>query len=139
MKISWLSGDCHLVAKVWFTYSHRWGHISVPPIHPGTSIVFVTLIVTLLICHRPRITLIINISYNYEKYLLKILLRIRCFDSAATTLPSWITFAMHEGFPMRYCMTLYLKGLQKYDRSKLKLLNSLDKSRTFNFDLLYFW
>ena len=35
-------------------------------------------------------------------------------------------------------MTLYLKGLQKYDRSKLKLLNSLNKSRTFIFDLLYF-
>ena len=35
-------------------------------------------------------------------------------------------------------MTLYLKGLEKYERSKLKLFNSLDKSRTFNFDLSYF-
>ena len=27
-------------------------------------------------------------------------------------------------------MTFYLKGLQKYERSKLKLLNSLDKDKT---------
>ena len=32
-------------------------------------------------------------------------------------------------------MTLYLKGHQKYDRSKLKLLNLLNKNETFNFDL----
>ena len=47
--------------------------------------------------------------------------------------------AMSESFAMRYFVTLYIKGLQKYDRSKLKLLNSLNKSRTFNFDLSYFW
>ena len=32
-------------------------------------------------------------------------------------------------------MTLYLKGLQKYNRSKLKLLNYLNKSKAFIFDL----
>ena len=35
-------------------------------------------------------------------------------------------------------MTLYLKGFEKYEKSKLKLLNSLSKSRTFNFELSYF-
>ena len=34
---------------------------------------------------------------------------------------------------------MILKGDWKYDRSKLKLLNSLNKNRTFIFDLLYFW
>ena len=34
-------------------------------------------------------------------------------------------------------MTLYLKWCQKYDRSKLRSLNLLNKSRTFNFDLGY--
>ena len=37
-----------------------------------------------------------------------------------------------------YCMTLYLKGYQKYDKSNLKHLNILSKSRTFNLDLSYF-
>ena len=35
-------------------------------------------------------------------------------------------------------MILYLKGIKKYNRSKLKLHNSISKSRTFNFDLSYF-
>ena len=35
-------------------------------------------------------------------------------------------------------MTLYLKGYQKYDRSKLKVQLLLSKFRLFNFDLLYF-
>ena len=38
---------------------------------------------------------------------------------------------------MRYCMTLYLKGHQKYDRSKLKVQLLLSKFRLFNFDLSY--
>ena len=36
-------------------------------------------------------------------------------------------------------MTLYLKGHEKYNRSKLKVLDLLNKNRTFNFDQLYFW
>ena len=36
-------------------------------------------------------------------------------------------------------MTLYLKGHQKYNRSKLKVLDLLNRNRTFNFDQLYFW
>ena len=35
-------------------------------------------------------------------------------------------------------MTLNLKGNQKYDRSNLNILNSLNKIKTFNFDLSYF-
>ena len=38
---------------------------------------------------------------------------------------------------MRYYMTLYLKGHQKYDRSKLKVQLLLSKFRLFNFDLSY--
>ena len=40
---------------------------------------------------------------------------------------------------MRYCMTLYLKGYKKYERSKLKIQLLLSKFRFFNFDLSYFW
>ena len=36
-------------------------------------------------------------------------------------------------------MTQYLKGYQKYDKSKLKVQLLLSKSRLFNFDLSYFW
>ena len=60
-------------------------------------------------------------------------------ESALTTLSSWIIFTISRSFPMRYCMALYLKRYQKHDWSKLKLINLLNKSRTFNFDLLYFW
>ena len=35
-------------------------------------------------------------------------------------------------------MTLYFKRYKKYSRSKLKSLNSLNRSRTFNFDMSYF-
>ena len=35
-------------------------------------------------------------------------------------------------------MTLYLKGYQKYDRSKLKILLLSSEFRSFNFDLSYF-
>ena len=35
-------------------------------------------------------------------------------------------------------MTLYLKGYQNYDRSKLKVQLFLSKFRSFNFDLSYF-
>ena len=35
-------------------------------------------------------------------------------------------------------MILYLKGYQKYKRSKLKVLLLLSEFRSFNFDLLYF-
>ena len=58
-------------------------------------------------------------------------------NSHFSNLPSWIIFTISKSFSMRYCMTVYLKGLEKYDRSKLKLLNSLNKSKTFNFDLSY--
>ena len=50
-----------------------------------------------------------------------------------------LVFTTIQSFPISYCMTLCLKGLQKYNLSKLKLLNSLNVSRTFNFDLSYFW
>ena len=59
--------------------------------------------------------------------------------NVATTQPSYFQFVIKESFKMRYCMTLYLKGHQKYSWSKLKVLFLLSKSRTFNFDLLYFW
>ena len=39
---------------------------------------------------------------------------------------------------MRYCITLYLKIYQKYDKSKLKGLLLLSEFRSFNFDLSYF-
>ena len=35
-------------------------------------------------------------------------------------------------------MTLYLKGHQKYDKSKLKVLLLFSKFRCFNYELLYF-
>ena len=35
-------------------------------------------------------------------------------------------------------MTLYLKGYQKYNRSKLKVLLLSSEFRSFNFDLSYF-
>ena len=35
-------------------------------------------------------------------------------------------------------MTLYLKGSQKYDKSKMKVLLLLSEFRSFNFDLSYF-
>ena len=38
---------------------------------------------------------------------------------------------------MRYCMNLYLKGYEKYDKSKLIVHLLLHRSRLFNFDLLY--
>ena len=38
-----------------------------------------------------------------------------------------------------YCMTLYLKGSQKYNRSKLKVLLLLSEFGSFNFDLSYLW
>ena len=60
-------------------------------------------------------------------------------ESAATTLPSWIIIAVSKSFPMKYCMTLYLKRYQKYDRSKLKNLLLLSEFRSFNFDILYIW
>ena len=43
----------------------------------------------------------------------------------------------NQSFQMRYCMTLYLKGHQKYDRSKLKVQLLLSKFKLFNFDLSY--
>ena len=55
------------------------------------------------------------------------------FDSSPTSYPSRIIFTMYESFPMRYYMTL--QGYQKNNRSRLKHLNLLNKSRTFNFDL----
>ena len=59
--------------------------------------------------------------------------------SSNSTKSSWPIFTISESFPMRYCMTLYLKWYQKYHRSNLKSLNLLNKSWTFNFDLSYFW
>ena len=48
-------------------------------------------------------------------------------------------FTTSGGFKMRYCMTLYLKGHQKYDMSKLKNLNLLNKCWSFSFELFYSW
>ena len=59
-------------------------------------------------------------------------------ESAATTETSRFIVTMSDSFPMRHCMTLYLKGYQNYDMSKLKHLNSLNKNSAFNFDLSYF-
>ena len=57
--------------------------------------------------------------------------------SSNSTKPFWPIFTISESFQMRYCMTLYLKGHQKYDRSKLKVQLLLSKFRLFNFDLSY--
>ena len=46
-------------------------------------------------------------------------------------LPSWGYLTTNESFQMRYCMTLYLKGHRKYERSKLKLFNLLNKNGLF--------
>ena len=54
-------------------------------------------------------------------------------------MPTLLFNTICESFQMRYCMTLYLKGHQKYDRSKLKVQLLLSKFRLFNFDLSYFW
>ena len=59
--------------------------------------------------------------------------------SSNSTKPFRPIFTISESFLMRYCVTLYLKGYKRYDRSKLKSLNLLNKSWTFNFDLSYFW
>ena len=37
-----------------------------------------------------------------------------------------------------YCVNLYLNWHLKYERSKLRRLNVVNKNRTFNFDLSYF-
>ena len=58
--------------------------------------------------------------------------------SSNSTKPFRPIFTISESFQMRYCMTLYLKGHQKYDRSKLKVQLLLSKFRLFNFDLLDF-
>ena len=57
--------------------------------------------------------------------------------SSNSTKPFRPIFTISESFQMRYCMTLYLKGHQKYDRSKLKVQLLLSKFRLFNFDLSY--
>ena len=57
--------------------------------------------------------------------------------SATTTKPSWPIFTISESFQLRYCVTLYLKLHQKFDRSKLKVQLLLGKFRLFNFDLSY--
>ena len=45
-----------------------------------------------------------------------------------------------QTFSMRYCMTpCTLKEYQKYNMSKLKLINLFYRNWTFNFDLLYIW
>ena len=57
--------------------------------------------------------------------------------SAATANPSIPVFTISKSFLMRYCVTSYLKGYKRYERSKLKSLDLLNKSGTFNFDLSY--
>ena len=59
--------------------------------------------------------------------------------SAVTTCPSWLTFTTADSFSIGYCITQYLKGYQKYDKSKLKVQSLLSKFRCFNFDLSYFY
>ena len=58
--------------------------------------------------------------------------------SSNSTKPFQPIFTISESFQMRYCMTLYLKGYQKYDSLKLKVQLLLSKSRLFNFNLSYF-
>ena len=41
--------------------------------------------------------------------------------SRNSTKPFWPIFTISESLQMRYCMTLYFKRHQKYDRSKLKV------------------
>ena len=50
--------------------------------------------------------------------------------SATTTEHTCLIFTISESFQMRYCMTLYLKGYQKY-KSKLKAELLLSKYRHF--------
>ena len=56
------------------------------------------------------------------------------YESGISTKPSWLIFRTTDSFPMRYCITLHLKGYQKYDRSKLKNKVLLSKFRLFKFD-----
>ena len=58
--------------------------------------------------------------------------------SVATAWSSWLTITTNISFKMRYCMTLYLKGHQNYDRSKIKLQFSCNRFVSFDFNLLYF-
>ena len=61
------------------------------------------------------------------------------YKNSISTKLSLPIFTIPESFLMRYFMTLYLKGYQNYNRSKLKSLILLTKSWSFNFDLPYFW
>ena len=60
------------------------------------------------------------------------------YKSSISTKPSRVLFRITDSFPMRYCITLYLKGHQKYDSSKLKNQLLLSKFRLFKFDQSYF-
>ena len=60
--------------------------------------------------------------------MLEVLPHISSLDSAKVS----------ESFSMRYCATLYLKGYQKYNRSKLKVKLLSNKFRLFYFNILYF-
>ena len=52
----------------------------------------------------------------------------------AKSLPTVVQITLNESFQMKYCINLYLKGHQKYERSKLKRFNLLTKY----VDLFYF-
>ena len=60
-------------------------------------------------------------------------------ETAVTNNLYWYIFTISEIFTMRYPMTLYLKGYQKGDSSKLKVLLLFNESSILNYDLLYFW
>ena len=55
--------------------------------------------------------------------------------SLCSCTPCMLTFTTDFNFKMRYYMTLYLKGDQIYDRSKLKLLFSFSRFWSCNFNL----
>ena len=44
-------------------------------------------------------------------------------ESAATAEPSCLIFITTKSFTRRYCITLFLKGYEKYNKSKWKGLN----------------
>lgn len=48
-------------------------------------------------------------------------------------------FTISKNFPIRHSMILYLRGHQKYDRKKLKVLLSISEFRSLNFDIIGFF
>ena len=72
----------------------------------------------------------------FELALLKISNR---YHKCCHNLVFWLRWIIIKSFLMRHCMTLYLKGYQKYNKPKLKVKLLLSKFRLFNFDPSYLW